>query len=64
MHKEARIAQIIGEIQWGMANNRDKHRQKMEPIGIIRNLLVLNAQTLIPEITVSAQMLLKELKDW
>ncbi len=62
--KEVRIAQIHGEIQRGMANDRDKHRQKMELISIIRDLLVPNAQNLTPEITASAQMLLKELKDW
>ena len=62
--KEVRIAQISGEIQRGMANDRQKHEQKMELIAIIKDLLVPNANTLTPEITSTAQMLLQTLKDW
>lgn len=62
--KEVRIAQISGEIQRGMAGDRQKHDQKMELIGIIKDLLVPNANTLTPEITAAAQMLLQSLKDW
>lgn len=62
--KEVRIAQISGEIQRGMANDRQKHEQKMELIAIIKDLLVPNANTLTPEITSTAQMLLQILKDW
>lgn len=62
--KEVRIAQISGEIQRGMANDRLRHEQKMELIGVIKELLVPNANSLTPEITSAAQMLLQELGRW
>lgn len=62
--KEVRIAQISGEIQRGMANDRLKHEQRMELIGIVKDLLVSNASTLTPEITAAAQMLLKTLREY
>lgn len=62
--KEVRIAQINGEIQRGIVNDRLKHEQKMELIGIVRDLLVPNANTLTPEITSAAKMLLQTLGEW
>ena len=62
--KEVRIAQISGEIQRGMANDQQKHEQKMNLIGIIRDLLVPHADAITPEIKSAAEMLLQSLKDW